>query len=294
MSGTMLKTRWHGDWDRDRFMVFLVLASAVHALLIFGLGFGLSLTPAPRLADTLDVVLVQWRSESEPEEADYLAQASQVGGGDTVEPTRPAETVSGALPGPQDGPDAVRAPEQAPRVTVEQREIVAVEEESADSAARSREEQPEEPLPAAAELVRQSMEMASLQPELDSERRWRSRLPRREFISANTREYEFASYMSAWVSKVERVGNLNYPTELRARKLHGDLVLTVGIRHNGTVESIDVRRSSGIPEIDQAAIRIVRLAAPYAPLPDNIAERVDILHITRTWQFESAFAVSRR
>ena len=97
--------------------------------------------------------------------------------------------------------------------------------------------------------------------------------------------------MSAWVSKVERIGNLNYPADLRRKKLHGDLILTVGIRQNGTVESIDVKRSSGTPEIDQAAIRIVQLAAPYAPLPENISERVDILHITRTWRFESRFGM---
>jgi protein TonB len=97
--------------------------------------------------------------------------------------------------------------------------------------------------------------------------------------------------MSTWVSKVERVGNMNYPSELRRRKLHGDLILMVGIAKNGTVESIDVMRSSGVSEIDQAAIRIVQLAAPYSPLPHNITDRVDILHITRTWRFESGFDV---
>ena len=289
-----LKSNQYRAWTRDRFAVFLVLATALHALVVFGVGFGISLTPPPRLADTLDVVLVQWRSESDPEEADYLAQASQKGGGDTTEPTRPSETVSGPLPGPQDGTDAQQAREQVPQVAIEQRELLAAESMSESALRSNLAEQPEKPTPDAAELVRQSMEMASLQPELSNETRWKSKLPRREFISANTREYEFASYMSAWVSKVERVGNLNYPSELRARKLHGDLVLTVGIRQNGTVETIDVRRSSGIPEIDQAAVRIVRLAAPYAPLPDNIADRVDILHITRTWRFESAFAVTQR
>jgi protein TonB len=131
--------------------------------------------------------------------------------------------------------------------------------------------------------------MASLQPEINRQRQWKSKLPRREFISANTKEYEFASYMSAWVSKVERVGNLNYPRELRQKKLHGDLILTVGIHQNGTVESIDVQRSSGVREIDLAAINIVQMAAPYSPLPGNITDRVDILHITRTWRFETSF-----
>jgi protein TonB len=145
--------------------------------------------------------------------------------------------------------------------------------------------------PNAVQLMQQSQDLASLHPEVSGKRQWKSSLPRREFISANTRKYEFASYMSAWVSKVERVGNLNYPHELRQKKLHGNLILTVGIQQNGTVERIDIKRSSGIPEIDRAAIEIVQMAAPYAPLPPNIAEHVDILHITRTWKFETGFGV---
>jgi protein TonB len=112
-------------------------------------------------------------------------------------------------------------------------------------------------------------------------------LKRREFISANTREYEFAAYMQAWVGKVERVGNLNYPNELRQRGLSGDLLMTVGINQDGSVESINLLRGSGNNDLDQAAMRIVRLAAPYSPLPADIAERVDVLHITRTWRFSA-------
>lgn len=274
-------------------MVFFVLATSLHALLFFGINFGLYLSPIPRLADTLDVVLVQWRSESEPEEADYLAQVSQVGGGETTEPTRPSEEFSGELPIPEQGRDVTQIEQQVPEVSIETREVVAVEAITDTALQATDIEQPENEVPTAAELMQQSLEMASLQPELSRERQWKSKLPRREFISANTREYEFASYMSAWVSKVERVGNLNYPTELRRKKLHGDLVLTVGIKQNGTVESIDVKRSSGVTEIDDAAVRIVRLGAPYAPLPENITDRVDILHITRTWRFESAFGLSQ-
>ena len=281
----------YSSWTQDRFMVFLVIATAVHAILLFGISFGVTLRPLPRLADTLDVVLVQWRSESEPEQADYLAQASQKGGGDTEERTRPSEPVSAEIPTPQEGPDPMQSIEQLPDPALEVREIVAVESETAPALQETEVEQPETEVPDATTLMQQSMDMASLQPELSRERQWKSRLPRREFISANTREYEFASYMSAWVSKVERVGNLNYPNELRQKKLHGDLVLTVGINKNGTVESINIMRSSGIPEIDNAAVYIVQLAAPYSPLPDNITDRVDILHITRTWRFETGFGV---
>jgi protein TonB len=287
----MLNTSGNSSPDQDRFMLFLVFAVALHALALFGIHFGVSLNPVPRLADTLDVVLVQWRSEDEPDKADYLAQASQKGGGETREKVRPSEPVSGELPVPSDGRDIQPSVQQAPAPAAELREIAAVEAESASPLRPTTVEQPDMEQPNAAQLMQQSQDLASLHPEISGRRQWKSSLPRREFISANTREYEFASYMSAWVSKVERVGNLNYPHELRQRKLHGDLILTVGIQQNGTVESIDIRRSSGIREIDRAAIDIVQMAAPYAPLPDNIADHVDILHITRTWRFETGFGV---
>jgi protein TonB len=277
-------------WTHDPFMVCLVLALGVHAAVLFGVTFGISLKPLPHVADTLDVVLVQWRSEEPPDEADYLAQATQRGGGETIEKSRPSDPLSGQLPTATDGPDPQQNREQVPAAEVEVREIVALDS-AADALSNTAVEQPEPEFPSAEQLMRQSMNMASIKPETNERREWQSKLPRRQFISANTKEYEFASYMSAWVAKVERVGNLNYPSELRRNKLHGDLVLTVGINQNGTVESIDVMRSSGITEIDNAAISIVQMAAPYAPLPDNIAEKVDVLHITRTWRFESAFGV---
>jgi protein TonB len=277
-------------WTHDPFMVCLVLALGVHAAVLFGVTFGISLKPLPHVADTLDVVLVQWRSEEPPDEADYLAQATQRGGGETIEKSRPSDPLSGQLPTATDGPDPQQSREQVPAAEVEVREIVALDS-AADALSNTAVEQPEPEFPSAEQLMRQSMNMASIKPETNERREWQSKLPRRQFISANTKEYEFASYMSAWVAKVERVGNLNYPSELRRNKLHGDLVLTVGINQNGTVESIDVMRSSGITEIDNAAISIVQMAAPYAPLPDNIAEKVDVLHITRTWRFESAFGV---
>jgi len=272
-------------------MLFLVLAVALHALAFFGIHFGVSLNPVPRLADTLDVVLVQWRTEEAPDKADYLAQASQKGGGETREKVRPMEPVSGEFPVPDDGPDVQPSVQQATAPEVELREIVAVEKDSASPLRPTTVEQPDMERPNAAQLMQQSQNLASLHAQTTGKRQWKSRLPRREFISANTKEYEFASYMSGWVAKVERVGNMNYPHELRQKKLHGDLILTVGIQQNGTVESIDVKRSSGVPEIDRAAIDIVQMAAPYAPLPDNIADHVDVLHITRTWRFETGFGV---
>jgi protein TonB len=277
------------QWLQDRFMICLVGAIGLHATILLGIKFGAELNPVPRLADTLDVVLVKWRSQEAPEDADFLAQASQQGGGESTDKRRPAEPVSGEVPLIEQGQDAAQSMPVLPLPEKLEREVISIESEQAQPLEMTEIEQPETEIPSAARLMRQSMNMASLQPELSRQSQWQSKLPRRKRISANTREYEFASYMSAWVAKVERVGNLNYPVELRQRKLHGDLILSVGIHQNGSIESIDVMRSSGIPEIDDAARNIVQMAEPYAPLPDNIREHVDILHIVRTWRFESRF-----
>ncbi len=276
-------------WHEDRFMLFLVLAVGIHAILLIGVQFGINLNPAPRLADTLDVVLVRWRSEQEPDKADFLAQANQQGGGESTEMQRPSRPVSGELPVEEKGQDMQQSVQQIPEAAAPEREVVAIESQQAAPIELNLMEQEDTEAPSAALLMRQSMDMASLQPQVSREQQLDSQLPRRKVISANTKEYEFASYMSAWVAKVERVGNLNYPLELREKKLHGNLVLSVGIYPDGSIETIEVKRTSGIDAVDQAAVAIVTLAAPYSPLPDNIREQVDILHITRTWRFGSRF-----
>lgn len=272
----------------DRFSISLLLALAIHAVVLMGIGFVLDINPLRKAVETLDVVLVNFRSESEPEEADFLAQASQVGGGEAEDPEKPAHEFSSDLPSPSEGDMPLSSMESLPEPARDSREQLHAQADDAHQVRQAtRIEQPDLQVPSAAELMQQSMQLAQLQPELDEERQWRSKLPRRRFISANTREYEFAAYMQAWVAKVERVGNLNYPSDLARRKVSGDLLMTVGINRDGSVESINIQRGSGIPELDQAAVRIVRLASPYAPLPPEINETVDVLHITRTWRFST-------
>jgi protein TonB len=276
--------------SNDRFAVSVLMALGLHAAVLLGVGFALDIKPITSPLETLDVVLVNWRSESKPDEADFLAQASQQGGGESTEASRPSQENSGASPGPADGSDVVDQREQVSSVADAAREQILIENEDAGFSQQITSiEQPEPPLPSAAELMQESMTMARLQPGIQRDRESQSKLPRRKWISANTREYEFAAYMQAWVAKVERVGNLNYPEEIRRLKLVGDLVMTVGINIDGSVESIDIRRSSGLPQLDQAATRIVRLAAPYSPLPEHINATVDVLHITRTWRFSRDF-----
>jgi protein TonB len=152
-----------------------------------------------------------------------------------------------------------------------------------------REPMPEQPVtpptPSAAALLANSFEIAALSAEIRRKLEAKADRPRRKFLSASTREFNYAAYMEAWRAKVERVGNLNYPDEARKNRLSGSLVLDVALNADGSVNQITIRRSSGSKILDDAAVRIVELASPFAPFPDHIKKETDILHITRTWQF---------
>ncbi len=140
-------------------------------------------------------------------------------------------------------------------------------------------------MPSATELLTNSFKIASLSAEVRRKMEAKAKRPRRTFISATTKEYKYAAYMEAWRSKVERVGNLNYPEKARQQNLSGSLVLDVALNADGSINEITIRRSSGEKILDDAAVRIVELAAPYAPFPQHIKDETDILHIMRTWQF---------
>ncbi|MCW8926121.1 MAG: energy transducer TonB [Xanthomonadales bacterium] len=262
----------------------------MHATVLLGVGFILDFKPLTHPLDTLDVVLVNWQSETKPEQADFLAQASQKGGGESLEAVEPSQEHAGTSPGRADGMDPVDQVEQFSSVADAAREQLLIEDDDSEFSQQiTRIEQAEQPQPSAALLMQDSMRMARLQPGVERRQTAKSKLPRRKWISANTHQYEYAAYMQAWVAKVERVGNLNYPEEIRRQKLVGELIMTVAIRQDGSVESIDISKSSGKTQLDQAAIRIVRLAGPYSPLPQNISDDVDVLHITRTWRFSRDF-----
>ena len=87
------------------------------------------------------------------------------------------------------------------------------------------------------------------------------------------------------VAKITRIGNLNYPEEATRRNITGSLLLDVAINTDGSLNSLTLLRSSGSKVLDDAAMRIVKLAAPFAQFPDELRSDTDVLHITRTWEF---------
>nr|WP_225561668.1 energy transducer TonB [Rhodanobacter sp. DHB23] len=262
-------------------MLFSLL---LHGVLLLGITFHFART-APGLP-TLDVTLVNVANREAPDQADFLAQANNRGGGQSDQAARPSQPVSGALPKPLPGTamQTLDAAAPQPREATPQR-MVTTSGQSDFSVASdtARTEVPPQDVPNAEDLRRQQ-EMAQLAAELHDQTKAYAKRPRKKYISASTREYLYAAYMRGWSDRVERVGNLNYPEEARRRELHGDLLLTVGINRDGSIRSIDVIQSSGQPLLDAAARRIVQLAAPFPPLPAEA--KVDQLYITRTWQFQ--------
>jgi protein TonB len=306
----------------DRLGFTLCLAILVHAMIVLGVGF--SPEPLPKShASTLEVVLVAERSERAPEDPAALAQQHSQGGGESAARERPSAPLRVPLPADEPVITAAEVPPLAAQLPKEQNAerpldgktsseaepplaaqdterppIRAAQDRPAPKAQDATEpapvqaEAPNRPLPSAAKLITSSFALAGVNAELDQKLSARASRPRHKYISASTREYRYAAYMEAWRAKVERIGNLNYPDEARRRNLSGSLLLDVALNPDGGVREITIRKSSGYDILDDAAVRIVELAAPFAPFPDDILKEVDILHVTRTWQFVDSGALA--
>lgn len=275
-----------------RMQVSFVLSVLIHVVIIFGITFTMpSLSKLKHLDQPLEVTLVNSKTQERPVKADALAQVNLDGGGNTD------EKVSAASPLPV---PAEHKP--MPEVTMAEKRVEKLEREAKRLMTKAKkapaavpppqpkpQPQPHTPepeaAPNAADIMARSLEIARLEARIS--KRWNAyqQRPRRRFVGARTQEFRFARYIEDWRLKIERIGELNYPQAAREQKIYGSLVATVSIKADGSLERVDINRSSGEKILDQAAIRIVHLAAPYAPFPPDIAKDTDILSITRTWLF---------
>lgn len=270
--------------DRQRLSATMVLSLLLHGMLILGVGFALD--DAAPVLPTLDVILTQTQTELTPEQADFLAQANNQGGGEHEKTNRPREAQAGVVAQAESGvaPRPMRAQSPTPRPPPEARVVSSTRAQQPMPTPDARPQAEQTPLPRGQEKIDHDLAMARLAAEIHLRSERYAKRPKRKFVSASTTEYAWAGYLRAWVDRVERVGNLNYPDEARRRKLAGTLVISVAIRRDGSVERADVIQSSGIKLLDAAAMRIARLAEPYPPLPKT-DENIDVLHVTRTWNF---------
>ncbi len=351
------------DWkNHGRLLIALIMASALHALIILGIRFEM---PKPKGIDkALDVVLVVKPAPKPPVRAEYLAPEPQKGGGEAIkkavpraipnlvpaippikivpklappprhivekEPVRPPKPAPVAEPEPMPEPEPVTAEEPAPmekpippekpkpveRPKIEETPIVEDKPAVVESPAQEEtpipvfETEPKqvmkqaksekkvaaiggkkgrvEPAPPprhfSADML--SQQIAEVTTEFNKSRDDQAKQKRMVYInSVNAHKYNAAAYEADWQEKVERIGNLNYPDEARKQNLTGNLLMAVGINADGSIYSIRIRQSSGEQVLDEAAERIVRMTAPFAPFPPELREEADVLVITRTWRF---------
>ena len=271
--------------SNDRLLVALFIAGVLHVVLILGIGIQ---WPEPkRMHEPLEITLVSLPTPKAPPKARLLAPSHQVGGGQqTVKPKPPAQKIPSPgdkvrrAPAPatpsHSAPPAkkvVTRPQASPRITTTP--VVSVAPQDI----------PPPPHPQPPKLTRESLARQVAQ--LGAQIRYEtpsSEPSRIKFIhSLSTHQYLAAQYMLDWQAKVERTGNLNYPDVARHKK--GQLTMDVGIKPDGSIYSIRVSRSSGYPALDEAAKRIVRMSEPFPPLPKALLKELDVLVITRVWQF---------
>ncbi|MDQ3268768.1 MAG: energy transducer TonB [Pseudomonadota bacterium] len=276
--------RRSGVEEGHRLGATMVLSLLVHGVLLLGVGFALE-SAAP-MVPTLDVMITETTTALTPKQAEFLAQASNQGGGEHDSSTRPRAPQSGPVPQATDGVAArrLRAQAPAPAPSPQARIVSSTRGEVVTPVAKATPAPSERPLPQGRERIEHDMAMARLAAEIHLQSERYAKRPKRKFVSASTQEYAWAGYLREWVDRVERVGNLNYPDEARRRRLSGQVVISVAVRRDGSVERSEIVQSSGIALLDASALRIAKLAEPYPPLPKT-PDDPDVLHVTRTWQF---------
>lgn len=275
----------------DRLGLTLFISITLHAIIVLGVVFSGSEPVKKNPFPTLDVILAQEESKQAPDEADYLAQANQDGGGNSAQPVRPTRPPPTAASLPIDGRNDIISPPRTaatPRAPQAPR-LITRDDPAAPPRPVAAETTPDDEaeIPSAAQLIMRGQEIAQLSAEIEHSFNAYSKIPRQLTITSRSREYRDAAYMEAWRQKVERIGNLNYPDEARRLNLSGHLVMNVALKPDGSIHRVEITHSSGHKALDDAAVRIVHLAAPYAAFPPEIRKDYDIVNITRTWQFLS-------
>lgn len=281
------------DLSRERFGFTVFLSVCAHAIIILGIGF----TYLEEISSegAMEITMAQYRSEFAPDDADFLAQENQIGSGSLDEKAAPSspfesdfydELIQEVRPVPE-------APTTVNDVDVQDTAVISSFQDEDQVRQQLNEVKDETVLSQQSTPEELSLAITSLQAQLDLRRQRYAKRPRKYTISsASTRKSQDALYLDTWRRRIEAVGNINYPSEARRRQLYGSLRMLVALLPNGEVESIRILQSSGHSILDQAAVEIVNLAAPFQPFPAELRAEADILEIIRTWRFHEGDALT--
>jgi len=281
------------DLSTERFGFTVFLSACVHAIVILGVGF--TYLGDLNSETALEITMAQYRNEFAPEKADFLAQKNQIGSGTLDSAAAPStpfksdfndEVIQKVVPIPQ-------APEIVNEIEVRDAAIISSIQNEQLAQQQLDKLEPEDDKPLSEESTPDDLNLAiaSLQAQLDLQCQAYAKRPRRYTISsASTKKSHDALYLNNWRRRIEAVGNINYPLAARQQQLYGSLRMLVVLFPNGEVSEIQILQSSGHILLDQAAVQIVNMAAPFDPFPEAMRAEADILEIIRTWRFHEGNA----
>jgi len=284
-----------GELSKERFRFMIFLSACAHALLVLGVGFTY-LTDANNEA-TIEVTLAQYRSQIQPDDADFIAQENQTGSGSQDEATAPSSPFLSDL-NDADINEVRPAPEaQVLNETPEQPKLTTLTSINAEQVIAQQRNAPEQEekqaLSEQSSSEEISLAIASLQAQLDLQQQAFARQPRKYTLSsASARKSHEASYLDSWRRRVEAVGNINYPVQARQQQVYGNVRMLIALNASGQISETRIIQSSGESLLDQAAVEIVNLAAPFEPFPEELKAEADILEIVRTFRFHEGNTLS--
>lgn len=282
-----------GQDKHTRFRNALLGALAVHAALILSVSFGAA-TQDSSYSPQIEVTLATRPSKAAPEDATHIARNNQQGSGDEAAINQLTSTMP--LPVTASGEQQALSRRQQ-ELTANRADTLTTTAVSRDTAETDRAEKDsaQEMLDGISpEVDRLNSELASLQAEFDEQTRIYADRPRvRRLTSASAKQSVDAAYLLDWRHRLEAVGNKYYPEASIRYGIYGSVRLLVVIRSDGSLEDINILSSSGYAVLDEAAIKVVRMAAPYSPFPAELKETTDKLEIIRTWHYEQNSLSSR-
>jgi len=272
----------------DRLGMTVFFALLLHGIIILGVTFVSSPSAKQKIPPSLDVILVNTSNSETPDKADFLAQTTQDGGGNTDEKVRRTDLFSAPTLSQQPGMAQLQASrQQTPIKKQSAQKSFVTQKNSTHKVASQKKQTSKEVLEQILKPQQKNERAARMAEELSLTLQEFSQRPKEKFLNSRTKEYIAASYMRGWIDKVERLGNADYPDAAIRNKLSGTLILDVVINSDGTLKEINLRRSSGHQILDDAAKRIVKMSSPFAPFSAKLQKQADIIHITRSWEFQS-------
>ncbi len=270
---------------RERLVTMLFLAALLHGVILLGLTFNAS--SGSNAAPGLQVMLVsdEVPAAQQNDSATYLAQRTQLGSGNTLQSVaarNPAASIpipqqAGSADGDSLAPHGARAGQPNERIvtTTDWHTEVRYLPDTGNAGA-------------SAERPRLLAQQSGNQPgPQDDSGPAQLTGPQRDelWVTPDTKAATLAPYLDAWRRKVERVGTIHYPSAARTIGPNASPVLEVGIAANGTLERVLIRQSSGDPDLDHAALEILKLASPFDPFPPELAHEYRVLRFAYEWQF---------